>query len=31
MGAVLGPHLLDARRDGHGDGYRDGRGWVADV
>jgi AcrR family transcriptional regulator len=35
MGAVLGPHLLDARRDGHEDGqrdgHRDGRGWVADV
>lgn len=35
MAAVLAPHLLRDRRDGHRsggrDGQRDGRGWVADV
>ena len=31
MAAVLGPHLLDDRRDGHQDGRQDGRGWVAGV
>jgi AcrR family transcriptional regulator len=31
MGAVLGPHLLDDRSDGHRDGQWDGRGWVAEV